>query len=93
MRDLAFEYAVKVKKQWSSPGHRPQRVTWCAHYMNWAHDDWRKVIFFDESTFYVLKRKNQCKIWQLEREKLLPECLQQMNTGDVEAIGIRRGHL
>ena len=26
----------------------------------------------DESTFYVLKRKNQCKIWRLEKEKLLP---------------------
>ena len=47
--------------------------------------------FSDESTFYVLKRKNQCKIWRLEKEKLLPECLQQTNTADGGKVGIWGG--
>ena len=46
------------------------------------------MIFSAESTFYVLKRKNQCKIWHLEKEKLLPECIQQTNTGDGGKVGI-----
>ena len=41
--------------------------------------------------FYVLKRKNQSKIWRLEKEKPLPECLQQTNTGDGEKVRIWRG--
>ena len=56
--------------------------------MHWTSDDWRKVIFSDESTFYVLKRKHQCKIWRLENEKLLPECIQQTNTDDDGKVGI-----
>ena len=56
--------------------------------MSSTHDDWKNVISSDGSTFYVLKRKNQCKIWRLEKEKLLRECLQQMNTGDGEKVGI-----
>ena len=59
--------------------------------MHWISDDWRKVIFSDESTFYVLKRKNQCKIWRLEKEKLLSECIQQTNTGDGGKVGIWGG--
>ena len=59
--------------------------------MHWSPDDWRRVIFSDESTFYVLKRKNQCKIWRLEKEKLLPKCIQQTNTGDSGKVGIWGG--
>ena len=47
--------------------------------------------FWDEPAFYVLKRKNQCKIWRLEKEKLLPQCLQQTNTGDSGKVGIWGG--
>jgi hypothetical protein len=82
---------VKVKKQWLGATHRQKRVAWCTQHMNWTHDDSKKVIFSDESTFYVLKRKTQCKIWRMEKEKLLPECLQQMNTGDGGKVGIWGG--
>ena len=56
--------------------------------MDWNSDDWKHVIFSDESMLYMLKRKNQCKIWRLEKEKLLPGCLQQMNASDAGKVGI-----
>ena len=59
--------------------------------MHWTRDDWNNIIFSDESTFYVLKWKNQCKIWRLEKENLLPECLQQTNTDDGSRVGIWGG--
>ena len=59
--------------------------------MNWVSGDWKNVIFSDESMFYVLKQKNQYEIWRLEKEELLPECLQQTNTGDGGKVGIWGG--
>ena len=50
-----------------------------------------KFFFFDESTFHALKRKKQCRIWRLEKEKLLPECMQQSNIGDSGKVGTWRG--
>ena len=91
LRDLGFEYKVKIKKQWLSSRHREQRINWCKKYLGWSKDDWKRVIFSDESTFYVLKRKNQFKIWRTEKEKLLPECIQQMNTGDGGKVGVWGG--
>ena len=70
------------KKQWLSTKHRKARVWWCERYQHWTFQDWRKRIFSDELTFYVLKRENQVKIWRTDNERLLPDCIQQMNTGD-----------
>ena len=58
LKKLGYEYAVKIKKQWLSTKHRKARVRWCERYQHWPFQDWRKVIFSDESTFYVRKRKN-----------------------------------
>ena len=88
LKKLGYEYAVKIKKQWLSTKHRKARVRWCEPYQHWTFQDWRKVIFSDESTFYVLKRKNQVKIWRTDDEWLLPDCIQQMSTGDGGKAGI-----
>ena len=51
-----------------------------------------KRFFSYESTFYVLKRKQSMQnMGRLEKEKLLPECLQQINTGDGRKVGIWDG--
>ena len=88
LKELSFEYVIRVKKQWLGVQHGQRRLVWCTKHMKWTSDDWENVIFSDESMFYVLKRKNQCKIWRLEKEKLLLGCLQQTNTGDGEKVGI-----
>ena len=36
----------------------------------------------------MLKRKNRVKIWRTDDEQVLPECVQQMNTGDGGKVGI-----
>ena len=48
LKELGFEYTVKVKKQWLGATHRKQRMAW---FMSWTHDDWKNVIFSNESTF------------------------------------------
>ena len=45
----------------------------------------------DESTCYVLERKNQVKIWRSDAERLHPDRIQQMNTGNGGKVGIWGG--
>lgn len=90
-RDQEIQSKQDVQRSGRSPKNRQQRLEWCHRYLQWTTDDWRRVIFSDESTFYVLKRKNLCKIWRLEKEKLLPECLELANTGDDGKLGIWGG--
>ena len=66
LKKLTFEYVIKMKKQWLGVQHLQQRIAGCTKHMNWTLSVWKNMIFSDESALYVLKRKNQCKIWRLE---------------------------
>lgn len=91
LKKLGYEYKVKLKKQWLSAKHREQRMAWCRRHAHFSPDDWRNVIFSDESTFYVLERKNQVKIWRTDEERLHQDCIQQVNTGRGGKLGIWGG--
>ena len=88
LKRLGYEYAVKIKKPFLTKTHRAARVQWCQQHLHWTKKDWRDVVFSDESTFYVLKRKNHVKVWRTDDERLIPECVQHMNTGNGGKVGI-----
>ena len=88
LKKLGYQYKVKIKKQWLSAKHRRRRMEWCKKYTHFTKFNWRNVIFSDESTFYVLQRKNQVKIWRTDEERLHPDCIQQLNTNNGGKLGI-----
>ena len=88
LKRLSYEYKIKLKKQWLSRKHGEQRVAWCQHQAHFSQNDWRSVIFSEESMFYVLERKNQVKIWRTDEERLHQDCIQQVSTGKEGKLGI-----
>ena len=42
-----------VKKPWISEKNRRKRLVWAKKYRNWTLDQWRRVLFTDESPFTV----------------------------------------
>ena len=58
--------------------------------MNWARDDWKNVIFSYEPAFYILERKNQSKIWRLEKSYYQNAC-DKRSAGDGEEVEIWGG--
>ena len=74
------------------PKYRQQRIAWCTKCMNQTSDNWKHMIFSDESTFYVLERKNQREIWCLEKgksyywstcNKRILEMVEELDLGEV----------
>ncbi|CAF1615372.1 unnamed protein product [Rotaria magnacalcarata] len=53
----------------------------CLAHFNWTINDWKRVIFSNETTFYVIKRKNKVKIWRTKDEQWKEGCM------EVAAIG------
>ena len=84
LKNLGYEYTVKIKKPWLSTKHQKTCVDWCKQHDHWTIHDWREIIFSGKPTFCVLKRKNQVKIWRTDDEQLLLECVQHRDaTGHV----------
>ena len=46
-----------VIKMGLSKEHKSSRIKWCEERLNWSIMDWMKMIYSDESRFYLLKIK------------------------------------
>ncbi|CAF1440010.1 unnamed protein product, partial [Rotaria sordida] len=51
------------------------RLDWCLEHSNWTIDDWKRVIFSDETAFYIIKRKKEVKIWRTKNERWKEGCM------------------
>jgi len=61
----------KIRKQIVN---RARRVSWCRQKLTWKTDDWKSVIFSDETQVVIGQNKN-IYIWRKPHEVWRPECL------------------
>ena len=76
-----YEYKTKIKKPFLTIKPKKERLNWCLAHSNWTIDDWKRVIFSDESTFYVIKRNNEVKIWRTKDEQWKEGCMEVAASG------------
>lgn len=67
---------------------RLNRMKFCRRHLKWTIDDWKKVIFSDESNFEVLKRKSKVLCRRKQNEKFLPRHIVPRLQGGGGSIGI-----
>jgi hypothetical protein len=56
-----------------SDSNRLIRVQWCKEHLNWTVEQWRRVIWTDESPF-VLRYNGRKLVWRRHNERYIPEC-------------------
>ena len=84
---MRYNYRTKIKNPFLKKIHKTKRIAWCKKFRCYTIEDWRHIIFSDESTYYVLKRKNKMMVWRTKDEKLASDFIQKISTGDVK-IGV-----
>ncbi|CAF4338913.1 unnamed protein product [Rotaria sp. Silwood2] len=88
LHKMGYTYTAKIKGPYFKKIHKVKRMAWCKKFRSYTIEDWRRIIFSDESTYYVLKRKNKTMVWRSKTEKLTPDCIQQITTGCGGKVGI-----
>ena len=53
MKRLGFRSAIKKKKPLLSLRHRQRRLAWARAHQSWTVDDWRRVVFSDETKINI----------------------------------------
>jgi len=75
LNELGFYNLKAIRKPYVNEYQANRRLEWCRSHRNWTVDDWRKVIFSDETSFEVGKRRSR-NVWRKSTEKLNPDCMQ-----------------
>ena len=68
-----FTSGWQTKKPFINKKNRVKRFKWCRDHLSWTSDQWKRVIWTNESPF-VLQYGNRERIWKKKGEPYNPEC-------------------
>ena len=66
-----FKSYWSVKKPFISESNRKKRLQWAKQYQNWTIEQWKNVLWSDESPF-CLRFSGRSRVWRLHNERYDP---------------------
>lgn len=75
IRRLGFRSRVAPKKPFLNDTHMNHRLAFAKKYRNWTVDDWKRVIWTDESSFELGKNSRRIRVWRKTHERYSAQCL------------------
>lgn len=66
---------VATKKPLLRRGNKKKRLNWARKHKNWTIDDWKKVLWTDESKFELFGGKRRVFVRRATNEKMHPDCV------------------
>ena len=57
--------------------HRQNRLQWAAFHRNWRNQQWRRVIFTDESRFCISHADGRVRIWRRGGQRYNDQCVME----------------
>ena len=66
---------IAAKKPYLTPKHTKARLAWSREYRTWGEDDWKHVIWTDESSVELGKSTKVVWVWRKPGERYSEKCL------------------
>lgn len=74
MNAKGYHGVFERKKNYVSDRNRIKRVRWARAHKDWTYQDWKKVLWSDESP-YTFRYQGKCRVWARKGERLKPQCM------------------
>ncbi|KAL7849234.1 hypothetical protein SRHO_G00208570 [Serrasalmus rhombeus] len=75
LRDFGLQGRVAKKKPYLRLANKRKRLRWAKEHRHWTEEDWKKVLWTDESKFEVFGSQRRTFVRRRTNEKMLKECL------------------
>jgi len=62
-----------------TPRHRQERLQWALQRQNWRNQQWRNVIFSDESRYCISTADGRTRLWRRRGERYNDNCMMERN--------------
>ena len=72
LKEMGLNSRVARKKPFMSAVHRAKRLAFARKHLKWTLQQWKKVLFTDESTFEIGLNPRRVLVWRRRHERDLP---------------------
>jgi len=73
--EMGYNSRTALRKPNVSENNRKIRLKWARERRLWTIDDWKKVVWSDESRFTMFQNDGKTRVWRLPKEKYDINCL------------------
>ncbi|CAK9806963.1 Transposable element Tc1 transposase [Anthophora quadrimaculata] len=74
LRDANLFGRVAIRKPLLRPINKKKRLQWARRHESWTIEDWKKVLWTDESKFEIFGSKRRVFVRRSNKEKMLEQC-------------------
>ncbi|KAJ5381031.1 uncharacterized protein N7496_003459 [Penicillium cataractarum] len=75
LENAGFRKTKPTRKPGLTKKMRAERLAWCLAHEHWTKEDWKNVIFSDETSVILLHRRGGYRIWRTKDERFLRSCI------------------
>lgn len=84
LRGNGFKKTKPTRKPGLTQRMKKERLDWCLRHQNWSLDDWKNVIWSDETSVVLLHRRGSYRVWRTSSEAYLRSCIRERWKGASE---------
>lgn len=75
LRNAGLKGCVAVKKPLLRPINKKKRLQWAQQHRNWTLEQWKNVLWTDESKFELFGTRRRIYVRRSSTEKMAPQCI------------------
>jgi transposase len=77
LKNAGFRKTKPTRKPGLTKKMRAKHLAWCLAHESWTLEDWKNVIFSDETSVILLHRRGGYRIWRTKDERFLRSCIRE----------------
>ena len=75
LKEAGFKKSKPTRKPGLTPAMKKRRYDWCIEHQDWSLEDWKNVIWTDETSILLNYRRGGYRVWRTSKERFDQTCI------------------
>jgi transposase len=84
LKSAGFRKTKPTRKPGLTKKMKDDRLAWCLAHRDWTLEDWKSVIWSDETSVILLHRRGGYRVWRRADERFVRTCIRERWKGAME---------